>query len=1200
MKVHVLRAKPILGDGMRREIALALVVFLGGFAGAARVEAQSLTTGAIVGVVTDLSGAVVFNAKVMASNIETGEQRTTTTASNGTYTISQVQPGNYRVSIRAARFKIADFGPVTVGVSRTASADVSLEVGSQTEVVNVSADALLLEPSNPNTTTTVTSQMITVLPNPGNDMSYLAQVAPGAIMNTQGGSAGTGTGNVEFNGLPITSTNWTIDGMDANNPLGGGNIAGAANLMLGLNAVSEVSVNTLSYSVDQGRYGAAQVNYISKSGTDSWHGNAFEIWNGRGMDAADWFLDAQPGPPCSEANPNKCKPFSNMNQFGGRLGGPIIKDKLFLFGDLEDIRIIFPSTQSENFPSQAYERYVLNQIPSGGFDPANGLTYAPAPNPAVAVSYYKQAFAIYGTPSGGVPIPTFDCPINGDGSITSLAPGVTTPNGSGCLLTRTFGTSADTRDLYIKPRIDYEINPYNRVWYAFTFEKGIQPSYIDPVSKVFNVDSPQLENGAAIGYTHIFTPNLVNEFNPGFNWDSWLFEPDNFAAAKAASPFEFGGAGLSDIFGFGYALPQGDKITTWQLIDNLTWTHSSHTLKFGGNFLRKLISDHNLGYLSTPNIQLGDAVQYSLDIVGDKARHSFAPSLSEPIGAASLDLYAQDTWKAGRALTLAYGLRGTWNSNPVSQHDHFTRPVAGFDHIPHNVNQPLDQVVLTGQRYEFPGTTAIVWQPRAAMAWQAKPNTVFRIGAGIFSDAFGNVGSLTDAALANFPNWNFFSAGAPGSGNPIVATYAVPGSGNGIAGSSKDDALGNISRANTTLVAGFHSGVLSCAATNAPPNCLPTSSAYFSVPTGTFKYPYFAEWSATVQRQFEHDWMARVQYVGTKATNLSYDLQGANGYQTVCPGCFAPYIYDPTDRGPDGRFSYVTQLEVGANSSYNALQTTLEKRFGRGLMIRTNYTWSHCLDEQSQSGTIPALLLRGDCGYDVRHSFNGLWIYQLPSPMKSRLLAGFVNGWEVDGNLFVHTGFPFSVYSYGYQANGNGVFQSGAPGGGGYAAPVAGVNQYAKWQKLNTQSTGAAEIQWLNPSAFTSVVDRNTGSCTAGETFDATGKVVSTNDNLQTCQFASRNDAFGPGFEWMDLAIAKTFNLTERVKLRFDAKIYNAFNHMNPGFPGSFAGVPASSNTLTNTFTIHYAVSPPTSLLGSALGADTSVRMIALSGRIEF
>ena len=429
-------------------------------------------------------------------------------------------------------------------------------------------------------------------------------------------------------------------------------------------------------------------------------------------------------------------------------------------------------------------------------------------------------------------------------------------------------------------------------------------------------------------------------------------------------------------------------------------------------------------------------------------------------------------------------------------------------------------------------------------------------------------------------------------------------------------------------MAGFSSGVLSCAATNAPSNCIP-GQGYTAVPKGVFKYPYFAEWSAALQQEFRTNWLATVQYVGTKATNLPYAVQ-ANGYQTICQVCFAPYLYSPSLKGPDGRFGYVTQYWAGANSSYNGLQASLQKRLSHGLTFRVNYTWSHCIDTNSSEGATSGgfnsqsiqastpgrlLELRGNCDYDARHSLNASYVYQLLSPARNRLLKQIINGWQVSGDVFLRTGFPFSVYSWGYAANGNGVFQTSAPN---FAVPANGVNPYARFAKLqpcgqaNTnptqpcQSPGVAEVQWLNPNAFTSVVDPNTGSCTAGETFSSSGNVLSTNDNASTCQFGAggRNNVFGPGFAWSDIFVSKYFNLTERVKFRFDAQFYNAFNHPNFNFPCApftcTAGIPRVGSTLNDAYTITSTVSPPTSLLGSGLGGDNSVRMIAISGRIEF
>ena len=1167
--------------------------------------AQSLTTGAISGTVTDQTNAVMPGATVTVINTGSGDTRTGTTNTTGSYLITLLVPGDYRLKVSAKGFKNEEQGPITVTVSQTAAVNITMEVGTATQTVEVTANAQLIQTENPNTTTTVSTSMIDALPNAGNDLTYVAQIAPGAIMNTTGGY-----GNMEFNGLPATSTNFTVDGMDANDPFLNLNNSGATNLQLGLNAVQEVSVNTLSFSVDQGRSGAAQVNYITKPGTNNWHGNAFETWNGRSMNAVDWFINAQPGAPATRT-------FSNVNQFGGSIGGPIIHNKLFVFGDVEGIQISLPATKTEDYPSQAYESLVIASIPTGGYDPVHEVTYAPPPNAGVAVAAYQKELALYGTPTGGVPISTSDCPLgnNPDGSPaqpwapTSKASSV---HGDGCRLVRTFGISNNTHDLFIKTRVDHDINANNRVWYSFDWERGVQATYTDAVNPVFNAFSTQPQDGASISFTHTFSPSAVNEFNPGFYWYSAIFEPNSFSKALAASPYEFTGASMTPIYGDARDWPQGRNVLDWQLIDNFTLSRHTHTLKFGGNLRRSLVSDHDPGTYTTPYLNMGDMAQYAYDITGSLGELGFAPNAVEPIGIVAMDLYAQDTWKWKSNVTVNYGIRATWNSDPKSQDAHFARYAGSFDSISHDPNQPLNAIIKPTNSLLFPSTQLLAWQPRASVAWSVKPSTVLRLGGGAFSDIFP--ASIADNMLSNFPNKNVFDAGWAKSGQPVTANYAVPGSGNGILGDPSNDALSNIAFANTNLNAGFKNGVVSCVAANAPSNCLP-SAGYYAVPDGTFKYPMFFEWRATVEQQFGSNWRLSVGYVGTHASHMPY-TEAANGFQTACPGCFAPYLYDPTYNGPDGRFGGVTQLLQGANSSYNALQTSLEKRLSHGLTFRANYTWSHCIDTSSNEGAVtggfdgqaqespnPGQLytFKGNCDYDVRHEFNGSWVYQLPSPMHNRFLKQVLGGWQYSGDIFLHTGFPFSVYSAGYGANGNGVYNaSGANGGTGFAVPT-GASAYDKWQKLPTQSPGVAEIQWLNPSAFESLVDPSTGSCTAGETF-ANGSAVTANDNAQTCQYGggARNNVFSPGLIWTDMFISKNFNITERLKLRIDGQFYNAFNHMNPGFPGTGAGITQSPSSLADAFVITGAVNPPTGLLGSGLGGDNSVRMIAFHARLEF
>ena len=204
------------------------------------------------------------------------------------------------------------------------------------------------------------------MPNPGGDLTYPLQFAPGALINTAGSSndfvgGSNGYGNVEFNGLPALSNGYIVDGLETNDPLTNLNSGLSTNLVLGLNSISEVTVNTLSYSVDQGRYGASQVDYVTKSGTNQFHGNLYELWNGSLLNAADYFTNATPG---------NHKPRSTVNHFGGSLGGPIAHDKLFFFFDSEWVRIALPIVTPTIVPTAAFQQYVLAATSWGATDPA--------------------------------------------------------------------------------------------------------------------------------------------------------------------------------------------------------------------------------------------------------------------------------------------------------------------------------------------------------------------------------------------------------------------------------------------------------------------------------------------------------------------------------------------------------------------------------------------------------------------------------------------------------------------------------------------------------------------------------------------------------------------------------------------------------------------------------------------------------------
>jgi hypothetical protein len=496
------------------------------------------------------------------------------------------------------------------------------------------------------------------------------------------------------------------------------------------------------------------------------------------------------------------------------------------------------------------------------------------------------------------------------------------------------------------------------------------------------------------------------------------------------------------------------------------------------------------------------------------------------------------------------------------------------------VNQPLSTAIHTGLGDIFDATPLAILQPRTAIAWQIAPNTVLRSGFGLFSDILP--GSVADLVGANPPYSETFQGGLLGTVGGTAIAPGVPNS-----------AIDATVAANQVFNSGFLKGQLSCASPLSNPATCLEPVAITAVPDGKLHAPYFLEWSFGVERQVGNTINLRAQYVGTRAVNQPYITQ-VNGYQTVCEGCFAPFPYgEPIDP----RFASVTQLNTGANSHYDGLQTTAEKRFGHGFEVQANYTWSHCIDTVSNGGflqfsaggilsPIPGDLERdrGPCDYDVRHNVTASYVYELPIKLRGRL-GGALNGWQVSGSAFWRSGLPFSVLSAPYSANGNGIVNGSGPQ---FASVVPGVPLYEHNPVPGVTQPGT--IQWLNPNAFVSTADPSTGACLGGDT-------------PENCQFGNlgRNALRGPMFTWSDLYLTKWFRLTERVKLRVDGQFFNVFNHPNFALPAfGYAGILGKPSTQTGFGALTYTTSPPTGLLGVGLGGDSSPRMIAFQARLEF
>src|SRR5580700_5761930 len=407
-------------SNLRAPIALVFVLAL---MTVASLHAQTSTTGDFAGVVTDQTSALVSGASVTLKNLDNGSSTSTTTSSEGSYNFAFLQPGSYSITASSSGFQKTEKN-VTVALGSSVTANLQLAISSQGETIEVTDAVIGVQTEDANLETNFYAQQIAVLPNPGNDLSAVALTAPGVVMNTTGGSV-FGGGNYEFFGLPSNSNVFTYDGANDNDPYFNINNSGATNLTLGLNDVQETSVVTNGYSGQFGGLAGANINYVSKSGTNSYHGNAEYWWNGRALNSNNYFRNQANAIAGSEVAP---RPFVNANQYATSFGGPIKKDKSFFFVDYEGIRLVIPSLFSVNLPTQQFESAVV----------ANLNNVSPA-----SVPFYNKLFGIWNATPGAARAQN-TLAGGGCSNVTSLA-GVAFGTGNPCATQLQGGTSGNQR-----------------------------------------------------------------------------------------------------------------------------------------------------------------------------------------------------------------------------------------------------------------------------------------------------------------------------------------------------------------------------------------------------------------------------------------------------------------------------------------------------------------------------------------------------------------------------------------------------------------------------------------------------------------------------------------------------------------------------------------------------------------------------------
>jgi hypothetical protein len=1104
-----------------------------------RVGAQTSTTGDIAGVVTDPTAAVVPGAPITLKNVDTGSSTSTTTDAQGSFNFSLLRPGKYSVSANAAGFqKIVTTVTVTLGTSTTVNLQLSLS--SQNQSVDVTDQVTGVQTEDANLQTNFSAQQIALLPNPGNDLSAVALTAPGVVMNTTGGSV-FGGGNYEFFGLPSTSNVFTYDGANDNDPYFNINNTGATNLSLGLNDVQETSVVTNGYSGQFGGLAGANINYVSKSGANAYHGNAEYWWNGRALNSNNYFRNQANAIAGSDVAP---RPFVNANQYAASFGGPIKRDKSFFFVDYEGIRLVIPSLFSVNLPTQQFENAVV----------ANLNSVSPA-----SVPFYNQLFGVWNATPGAA---NAQNTLAGGGcsNVTSLA-GVAFGAANPCATQLQGGTSQPTNDYLIVGRYDQSFGNNDKLFVRVQHESGQQATYTDPVNPAFNAQSAQPEWQSQLSETHTFGNNKVNNFIASLQWYSALFTMSNPTAEFQTLPqtVSFGDNSLFPLNNDGTAFPQGRSVTQYGVVDDFSWTRGRHGLRFGVNFRRDDVSDHNFtGVIPfAEEVSLSDfafgGVAPGNTSVGNLVAQNFPLNTNVPIALYQLGWYASDELKVTSNLKVTLSMRFDHLSNPVCQTNCFQSFSGPFQDL--NPTAPVNQALTTGLRTAFPSVTSIVYQPRVGFAWSplGARNTVIRGGIGIFSDAIPTGG--IDDILTNAPNDPSFvlfngalSPGAPGNLN------------------------GQATAANAAFRANFANG-----------GAVPAFN-FFN--PGKVQIPRYDEWDLEVQQALGWHTTVSAKYVGNHGEHEEITNPALNAFSPTG----APFGSLPLTQ-PDPRFGVVAQTQNSGNSNYNGVTLTAAHTMNGGFQFQASYTYSHALDEISNSAFTPfglnangnvdvvtplnpfnvRQLNYGNADYDVRHSFvmNYVW-----SDAIRHLTAwgpnALVKGWTFSGTIFKHTGFPYSIWS----SNATAALQGSLFGSTSPATTSAVLANVVGSPNINCGGSAAQLVNGLPNPCY---------------------NVASFADPTDNFGTQRRNQFRGPGYFDTDFSVEKSFAMPKWEKAQFSvgARFFNLFNHPNFAFPNTNADS-GQFGQITQT------VSQPTTIYGSGLGADASPRVIELQAKFVF
>jgi len=1135
--------------------------------------AQTTTSGALAGVVTDQSNAVIAGADVEIRDNAKGTTQSTRTDREGVYRFFFLPPGTYTLTATHAGFRERT-RTVDVLLGPAVSVNVSLAIATPSTEITVADKVPLLRAESGDFSTTISRQQISDLPNSGNDLTYIAQTIPGVVMNTDGGG-----GNFSSLGMPGTSNLFTLNGMNDNDM--GLNLSqtGPLGLMLGQNQIQEATVVTNGYSGQFGTLAGTNVNYITKSGNNGFHGNAEYFWNGRALNANDWINKAF----------GQQRPFAIANQWAGSVGGPLRKDKVFFFFNTEGLRLTLPLIFPTVVPSTEFEAATMDNI-----DKKFGPTSA-------SHDFYQRIFDLYTAAIG-------TNAVQPGGFFEEDKTGCDSSFNLGGLPCAVNFVKTGTQPIYeslISARFDWNVASKDRVFLLVQYDKGIN-RFVDPISPLFNIETDQPWWQGQLVQTHTFGVSAANQFVLGGWWQSAIFKPKNLAQTQATFLTRLGwcdgGSCSFNNLGLSLGAPVGTNNTQWQIVDDLSGIRGGHKLGIGINFLRV---DHNDFFYGDNSA--GDIIPFSLnafyqggfDANGGKAdftalNQSFALARSQRVAFYNLGVYAQDEWRARQNLTVTLALRIEHQSNPVCADRCFARLAGPFESLSHDPNQPYNLAILINQRKAYPDLNGILWAPRVSFAWQpfgVLRNTVLRGGIGIFYDSLP--GALAENLTLNPPLSNQFSL-----------------NNNNIAPGETHSLFRDAKNSNVTFLNAFSSGETFTQIESEVPGFFPPA---FVNPARKTLSPQYQKWSLEIQQVFGTNTSVTIGYFGNHGIHELIQNTSANAYgfgSLPHAECTSP----PVPPCADPRFSTVNSMTSVGVSNYHGMVTSFKHRFGgrsQGL-LQANYTYGRAFDEGSNGGLL--LFVNGAGGnpinpqdpndprgaygpadYDIRHSFNANYVWEIPlkTLFGNRGPDYLVTGWQISGTIFARGGFRYTAYDNLT----SGELSAKNFAGQLYAVPAHPLGKQLPCgrgavipavprpcQTLLTLSDGTPNLaaDFIQPRCIT---DFNTGNLpNPSDPSDPCGG--------PTVNFAQgRNRFHGPRYFTADVTIMKNTRLPgwENGQFGVGFQFFNVFNHPNFGMPDGFSG----------GFTfgqIVYTASPPTGVFGRGVSA----RMIQVKAQLQF